>query len=294
MKLGNLYLWLFSLLLLTSCTKSPTDARKELVELDVPFEKAACLEYTEKQDKTVIDLFLASDISPECILIGASETGNLELVKQALSEGADPNVILDDELQGIENSQALCRAAYRGHEEIVDILLENGAIPDSNYLFTSCSKLAQNRGHTEITKKLEKAIVKWQQETLVGLWSGAEKYPYIDDYWEIKRDNDGTFTRKFLSIDHKEKTYSSSFQVGEWKISDKRYEEKVLSNDDEDISVPAPFEFMVLGLQSDKFQYKNPNGEESFFGFPETRAKEEKIDKSKPLPSIPDGYTEEK
>lgn len=297
MKLNNLHLWFFSLLILTSCGKSPTDVRKELAQLNIPFDKEACLEYTQKQDKVVIDLFLALDISPECILIGASETGDIELVKQALSEGANPNLMLDNELRELENSQALCKAANRGHTEIVELLLSKGAIPNSDYLSSSCQELARRKGHTEIAQLLQKEtleIARQNEKKLVGLWSGYENRDTseekVDSYWEVTRNDDGTFTRKGVHIDHKTREYHPYSMTGRWNI-DKPiyYEEEIESynNKPKQKNVPS-IKFTVRTLEDDEFEYwlrERP-------GNPGIFALEEKINTSKPLPVMPDGYVE--
>ena len=78
------------LFLLISCGKSPADARKELAQLDVPYDEDTCAIYTAEGDEIVTNLFLATNIDPGCVMAGAVEAEDIDLVKKALKQEFDP------------------------------------------------------------------------------------------------------------------------------------------------------------------------------------------------------------
>jgi len=102
-----------------SFAENPSEARKELKQMDV--------EYTEQQfatsagagDMTVVKLFLNAGMNVNAgggAALGlAAGRGQVEMVKFLLSKGAKPT------------SNALQYARTRGHKEIEKILIEAGA-----------------------------------------------------------------------------------------------------------------------------------------------------------------------
>jgi hypothetical protein len=137
------------LFLLASCGKSPTDARKELVELNVPFEESACEAYAAKSDEIVTDLFLASDIDPGCLISGGVVAGNTELIKKALqksefnpgddfaSEGLEQAInSKQDDLakllieKEVKSPEAFSSAASLGNIDLVKLFLQKGVNPN--------------------------------------------------------------------------------------------------------------------------------------------------------------------
>jgi ankyrin repeat protein len=126
---------------------------------------------------------LGEDYNKELII--ASENGELDLVKKYISGGADVNFMGP-------NSAALHCAAFNGHEEIVQLLLENGANPNlvDNQQFVPL-QLAVSKSKTNICKILIQhgadVMVKTQQDgTLLHLAATADYYK-ISDIPEINQ-----------------------------------------------------------------------------------------------------------
>ena len=84
----------------------------------------------------------------------AAWSGHTDIVQLLIEKGADVNA----ESGYVFGHTPLHAAAYRGHVEIVEILLENGADPtiDDAWGLTA-AKLAKNEGQTKIARILEKA-----------------------------------------------------------------------------------------------------------------------------------------
>ncbi|MFW9850254.1 MAG: ankyrin repeat domain-containing protein [Candidatus Thorarchaeota archaeon] len=82
-------------------------------------------------------------------LLEASESGNLDAVKNALSEGADPDVVDD------RGMRPLIWAALRGHLDIVKVLIEKGAdIDGTNTAEWTALMEAAMEGHLDVVKYL--------------------------------------------------------------------------------------------------------------------------------------------
>lgn len=118
-------------------------------------------------------------------LIIASENGELDAVKKYISAGADVNFMGP-------NSAALHCAAFNGNEEIVQLLLDNGADPNlaDNQRFVPL-QLAVSKSKTNICKILIQhgadVTVKTQQDgTLLHLAAAADYYS-ISDIPEIRQ-----------------------------------------------------------------------------------------------------------
>ena len=154
------------LFLLSSCGKSPENARKELAQLNVPFEEGVCQEYAAREDQVVVDLFLATNIDPGCIVAGAVEAKNIDLAKKALKqEIASDNEYASIALQtaiingqnnmakllidkGIKSREAFIFAAQKGQIDIVKLLLKQGI--DPKYGIVGASE----NGHLEVVELL--------------------------------------------------------------------------------------------------------------------------------------------
>jgi hypothetical protein len=82
-------------------------------------------------------------------LMKACLQGNVERVKNLISQGADVNALDKD------SETALMAAAYNGHERIVQILLEHGAIVGvrNNHGITAM-EIARSRGHVAVERLL--------------------------------------------------------------------------------------------------------------------------------------------
>lgn len=76
------------------------------------------------------------------MLIEAIKLGNLSLVKKLIEQGVD--------VRALDNYALRC-ASYRGHTEIVKLLLEHGA-PTDDYVLTGVVR--RRRAHVEIVKLL--------------------------------------------------------------------------------------------------------------------------------------------
>lgn len=132
---------------LTACAKSPEQARKELGQMNISYDEASCYKAAYKGDNLAVDLFLTAGMEPGCALVGASEAGNIELVKKLLDKGAKPTSGL-----GIG---ALSLAAKEGRTDIVKLLLDKGASPNDGNNGGSQSLInATSGGHNEIAKIL--------------------------------------------------------------------------------------------------------------------------------------------
>lgn len=157
---------LASLLLLAACGKSPADARKELVQLNIPYDEYSCQQYAAQGDEIAINLFLATDIDPGCLVSGAVQANNIDLAKQALKQEFNPNnqfsisalqqaVATDqDEMakfligKAIKSPEALATAAKKDNLDLIKLFLDKGANPDHGIV-----EAVQN-GHLETTKFL--------------------------------------------------------------------------------------------------------------------------------------------
>eukprot|EP00096_Caligus_rogercresseyi_P005182 TRINITY_DN2017_c1_g2_i1.p1 TRINITY_DN2017_c1_g2~~TRINITY_DN2017_c1_g2_i1.p1 ORF type:complete len:154 (-),score=34.20 TRINITY_DN2017_c1_g2_i1:471-932(-) len=90
-----------------------------------------------------------SDSNDVTALRFAAQYGHLEIAKYLLSKGADPNLRAKDGLD------PLLSAVGEGNKDMVQLLLEHGALPNSRNKFTNALLLAEERGHTELAALLE-------------------------------------------------------------------------------------------------------------------------------------------
>lgn len=90
---------LFLLLIpLSACSKSPEAARKELGQMNIDYTDDSFIKYVEREDKVVVELFLTAGMSPNSrnkdkipVLSIAAFKGHNEIVKLLITKGADPN-----------------------------------------------------------------------------------------------------------------------------------------------------------------------------------------------------------
>ena len=82
-------------------------------------------------------------------LIRAAEDGRLDLVRNLLQGGANPNAKSDGDVT------ALMWAAARGHVEVVKVLLESGAEPNARTRKgRTASEIAMQEGHDHVNTLL--------------------------------------------------------------------------------------------------------------------------------------------
>jgi len=107
--------------------KSPEDIKRDLMKLS-PEDKM--LKGTQHNILDLIEMGVEEGGDMEIALRWACRKGNVEMVKNLLDNGVDPNTYL-----------ALGEAVSWGHIDIVRILLEAGANPHSNlnYVFIQAS-----------------------------------------------------------------------------------------------------------------------------------------------------------
>lgn len=172
MKIVTLLIIFPLLISLSACGKSPEKARKELDRMNIAYNTNTFIEYVQKGDTTIIDLFLTAGMDPNlentdgiAVLYVAAEKGHTAIVKTLLNKGATANV------RG--NYKPLIVAAAKGHLEIVRELIGKGADVNSVedlFNFTALIVAASN-GHTEIVKLLldKGAYVNLRTKSLEGL-----------------------------------------------------------------------------------------------------------------------------
>jgi uncharacterized protein len=83
-------------------------------------------------------------------LVGAAWTGQIDIARQLLDAGADPNQAAD------EAFTALFAAAVRGDDAMVDLLLERGAatVPDVRPGVPAPAEAARLAGHPDLAARL--------------------------------------------------------------------------------------------------------------------------------------------
>ncbi|HAG50449.1 MAG TPA: hypothetical protein DHU69_05105 [Deltaproteobacteria bacterium] len=150
-------LFLFPLLIsLSACGKSPEKARKELDRMNIAYNSNTFVEYAQKGDITIIDLFLIAGMDPNLentdgitALYVTSEEGHTAIVKTLLSKGA--NVRTNKGRFGVT---PLMGAARKGHLEIVRELIRKGADVNTTVFDLTALMIAASNGRTEIVKLL--------------------------------------------------------------------------------------------------------------------------------------------
>jgi len=88
---------------ITACSKSPETARKELGQMNIDYTDDSFFNYVERGDKVVVELFLTAGKSPNLrerdsgysVLMSAAFKGHDEIVKLLIAKGADVNAKVD-------------------------------------------------------------------------------------------------------------------------------------------------------------------------------------------------------
>lgn len=103
---------------------------RQLIELDYTPSDSKPLNDTSAATSDTKGHDLKLHLGP-CLLV-ASFGGHVEVVQELLRHGVDPNFTgaLEFEEQGAQRGTALCFAASNGHNDIVQLLINNGASVD--------------------------------------------------------------------------------------------------------------------------------------------------------------------
>jgi len=157
-------------LLITSCGKSPEQARKELGQLGIAYNIDNFKRTIQNDDEIAIKLFLQSEIDPSPALCTAINQKDLDLVKKLLRYGADPNydkteslwcaakvndyeiakILLDNKANPTISS--LKKAIDNGNKKIVELLIDRGAKIDDRQVKSELLLEAIDNNQTEIAK----------------------------------------------------------------------------------------------------------------------------------------------
>ena len=108
-------------------------------------------------------------------LLDAAKKGNIEAVKQAIDDGADLNT------KGRYGATPLQDAAFRGHQEIVELLIVEGANVKSENGVTPLHTAALN-GHKEVVELLIAAGADVNAKDGIGGKTTARKGGIKDQY----------------------------------------------------------------------------------------------------------------
>jgi ankyrin repeat protein len=101
---------------------------------------------------TTIAAVVLVGCGPSVDIWTAARTGNIEVAKQAIADGADVNGGLE---AGDLGDTPLHTAVDKGHKEIVELLIAEGADVDTkNVLEETILHIAARRGHKEIVELL--------------------------------------------------------------------------------------------------------------------------------------------
>ena len=164
--------------LFISCGEKAKDPRKELMALGIEFTKESFIEQTRQGYYHAVKLFLAAHMNPNAsdenamtALMWAAYKGYPDIVEALLSAGADVNVQAKsrgrtgffselfpspDHERRLSGATALMLASWKGHAEIVELLLNHGAEVNikNNFGLTALSS-AKVSGNKKIVALLE-------------------------------------------------------------------------------------------------------------------------------------------
>ncbi len=172
---------------ITACSKSPAEkALKELKQRNIAYTVESFIEYVEKGDKAVVDLFLTAGMNPNLktsnstdapILNIAAVYENAEIVSLLIAKGADINA------KNNEGWTALMAAVAAGKIEAVKILIDNDAdVNAKNNANQTALIIAKKRTFLDIVYILEKAGAAIPKELIEGLLTEADSQWQIGNY----------------------------------------------------------------------------------------------------------------
>lgn len=137
--------------LISSCQKSPEDARHELADLNIQFTEESFAEHAARGDLTAVELFLVAEMKKEKAIIAAAANNQMEIVKLLYEDGEElPQGILE-------------APSARGHIEMVQFLIDNGVQPTTYNINSPAAN-----GHYEIVKIFTEAGLKPSENAFDG------------------------------------------------------------------------------------------------------------------------------
>ena len=128
----------------------------------------------------------------DALLLKAAATGDMEDVKKAIKEGADVECI--DYIDRV--STPLFHAANSGYADIVRILIEHGANPNTNNGSNTALMIASRFGHTEVVKALIEGGANVDEKDTDGYnaFDNADEHPEIQ---KLLRDASSNRSKKW-------------------------------------------------------------------------------------------------
>jgi ankyrin repeat protein len=146
------------LVLISSCSTTPDKARTDLKKVDVAYDNNTFVDKAGEGDVEAVKLFLASGIDPNAMdkngdpaLIAASRSGKQEIIELLLLNGADIEC-----RDGKYGGTPLLWAALNGHTGALDLLLLKGAETTAREKHNGMTALhaAAFKGHAAIVAEL--------------------------------------------------------------------------------------------------------------------------------------------
>jgi len=128
-------------LLLSGCSRSPEDAKKELSDKKIQYNEQSFVKAVEDQNMDVVELFIEAGMSPNVMaangspLVTAAATGNLEIAKLLLEKGADINIKSKDKGNLTPLFAAILgNGKEKEKQDTVKFLLEKGADVNARFI----------------------------------------------------------------------------------------------------------------------------------------------------------------
>ena len=126
-------------LLLTGCSRSPEDAKKELADKNIQYNAQSFVKAVEDQKMDVVELFVEAGMSPNVTtdngspLVTAGVTGNLEIVKFLVEKGADINSKRKEQ-EALTPLFGAILGNGKEKQDTIKFLLDKGADVNARYI----------------------------------------------------------------------------------------------------------------------------------------------------------------
>ena len=111
----------------------------------------------------------------------ASRYGMYDVVKYLIEKGADVN-----KKGGTRNAGPLTNAAFEGHKDIIELLLENGAILDTSDFAVNPLFAAIYNGHIDVVKYLVENGIDLDASYDIGSLKDVDAYEYASQYGQTE------------------------------------------------------------------------------------------------------------